>query len=154
MIREILFKAILIVGLILLTILQTLSIPGQFRYLAQTEPNNAYLRWPLTIFGMIAVLMLQLILVSLWKLIREIHTDRPFNPRSLKFLTYIFRSLITLVAIFSGGTLWVLSRADDPGMPFVLILITGFTTLISFIVYEIKQLFARNVAKPDSPAFD
>lgn len=150
--RNFLFKAILFVGLILLAVLQTLSIPGQFKYLAETEPNSAYLRWPLTIIGMTAVLMLQIILVSLWRLIPEIHSDAPFNPRSVKFLTHILRSLIVFVGIISGGTLWVLSRADDPGMPFVLILISGFATLISLIVYEIRDLFDRNVARePNSP---
>ena len=55
--------------LFLLTILQFLSIPGQFRYMAEQEPERAFLRWPLTILGMLAILAIQIVLVSLWFLI-------------------------------------------------------------------------------------
>lgn len=136
----------LVIGgtLVLLTILQFLSIPGQFRYMAEEDPESAYLRWPLTIVGMIAILTLQVLLVSLWLLINEIRGESPFSKRAQNLLTRMKYSLATFLLILFTGLIFVLSQADDPGFPFLLIIITGCVTLILFVLDEIGTLFARN----------
>ena len=41
-------RVFLVVLFGILVVFQTLSLPGQFRYMAEESPEDAYLRWPLT----------------------------------------------------------------------------------------------------------
>jgi len=40
-----------------LVVFQTMSLPGQFRYMAQEQPDLAYLRWPATAVTVFWVLL-------------------------------------------------------------------------------------------------
>lgn len=139
--RKALVKVAIGATLILLTILQIFSIPGQFRYMAEENPQRAYLRWPLSIAGMVAILALQILLISLWILIDEIRGQDPFSRRSQKLLSRMKYSLATFLFILCSGLVFVLSQADDPGFPFLLTIITGCVTLILLVVDEIAALF-------------
>lgn len=130
--------------LFLLTILQFLSIPGQFRYMAEQEPERAFLRWPLTILGMLAILAIQIVLVSLWFLIDEIRTTHPFSQRAIALIKRMRYALSFFVSSLALGLIFVLSQADDPGFPFLLIIITGSMTLLLLVIREIEGLFIRN----------
>jgi putative transcriptional regulator len=46
-----------------LVVFQTLSLPGQFAYMAQESPDLAYLRWPLTALSVFWVLCVQVVIV-------------------------------------------------------------------------------------------
>lgn len=139
-----LVKVVIAGTLFLLTILQLFSIPGQFRYMAQEDPESAYLRWPLTILGMSGILAFQVILVSLWYLIDEIRTPNPFSRRSIELIKRMRYALTYFLLILGLGLAFVLSQADDPGFPFLLIIITGSVTLLLLVMREIEGLFIRN----------
>jgi hypothetical protein len=143
-IQNALVKIVIGGTLVLLTVLQFLSIPGQFRYMAEQDPESAFLRWPLTLLGMTAILALQIVLVSLWHLIDEIRGANPFSKRSRIFIARIRYSLTVFLVILGSGLIFVLSQADDPGFPFLLIIITGFVTLLLLVISEIGKLFDRN----------
>lgn len=142
--RRALIKIVIGATLALLTILQFLSIPGQFRYMAEENPESAYLRWPLTFLGMTAILALQILLISLWLLINEIRTPHPFSSRSLALINRMKYALTTFLSILGLGLIFVLTQADDPGFPFLLIIITGCVTLLLLVIDEIGELFNRN----------
>ena len=143
--RKFLVKIAIGAMLILITILQFLSIPGQFRYMAEQDPQNAHLRWPLTAVGMIAILALQILLVSLWQLINVIRGENPFSKRAQTLISRMRGSLATFLFILIAGLAYVLSQADDPGFPFLLIIITGCVALLLLILNEIGALFNRTM---------
>lgn len=136
---ENILKAALSIFFALLLMLQFFSFPGQFRYMAENEPENAHLRWPLTllVFSMIAAI--EISLVCIWKLI---------NNLSVKGEVLIRKKLLTVV-IFSLSYIWIIAafvwlfvtwNADDPGLPVVLTVIQCALTVLILIFVFFKKI--------------
>ncbi len=136
-------KASLAIFFALLLMLQFFSFPGQFRYMAENEPDNSYLRWPLTLLAFSVIAALEISIVSLWKLINNLTVDGELLKRK-KYLT---------IAIFSFSYIWIILaivwmvvvwNADDPGLPVVLTVIQcAFTVLILIFLFFRKIIDKR-----------
>ena len=74
-----------------LVVFQTLSLPGQFRHMAEENPHDADLRWPATIVAAFLVLCVQVVVVAIWKLLSMVQEDRIFSEASF---TAVVRSAI------------------------------------------------------------
>ena len=105
------------------------------------------MRWPLTALGFTAILLLQITLVSLWILINEVRSQDPFSIRALRRIKTMKMSLSGFLAILGMALAFVLSRADDPGLPMVLMLISGVVILLVLVIWEIERLFVRVMAR-------
>ncbi len=129
------FTFVIFFGLLLM--LQFLSFPGQFRYMAEQEPDNAHLRWPLTALVFFIILAIEICVICLWKLI-----DNLINFGSLKArLRYLEISIAAIGFIWLViAIVWVLvlRNADDPGVPVVITVIECAVTLIGllYLVYR------------------
>jgi hypothetical protein len=148
------FKAIFIalrLGLLvffaLLTILQWFSIPGQFRYEAEQNPEQAYLRWPLTILGMSLVLSVQLFIFAIWKLLGLISATKFYSERSIYWFNFAIKSLAALAILLVSTLGYVLSQADDPGFPFLLTLISGAVILFLLSFALLRDQIQEKVAE-------
>ncbi len=73
----------------ILVVFQTLSLPGQFAYMAEESPDLAYLRWPMTAVSVFWVLCVQVVIVSTWKLLTLVKNDRIFSEASLAWVDAI-----------------------------------------------------------------
>src|SRR3954451_8290243 len=82
-------KICLVVLFGILVVFQTLSLPGQFRHLAQESPEDAHLRWPLTAISVFLVLCVQVVVVATWKLLDLVSSDRIFTRDSLVWVDAI-----------------------------------------------------------------
>ena len=75
-----------------LVVLQTFSLPGQFRHEAQVHPENAEWRWPLTVLAVLCVLAAQVIVVATWKLLGlfkdDVLPESFANPAAKEVLRY------------------------------------------------------------------
>lgn len=60
----------------LVTVFQTLSMPGKLASMAKEEPHMAYLRWTLTAFSVLALACVQVVIVSTRKLLTLVKHDR------------------------------------------------------------------------------
>ena len=67
-------RVFLVVLFGVLVVLQVMSLPGQFAYMAQQDPEQAYLRWPLTAVTVFWVLCVQVVIVCTWKLLSLVKT--------------------------------------------------------------------------------
>jgi heme/copper-type cytochrome/quinol oxidase subunit 4 len=70
-----LLKFVLSIFFALSLMLQFLSFPGQFRYMAEQEPENAHLRWPLTALVFTMILAVQIIVISVWKIVDALENE-------------------------------------------------------------------------------
>ena len=114
----------------ILVVFQTMSLPGQFAYMAEQSPDLAHLRWPLTAVTVFWVLCVQVVIVSTWKLLTLVEDDRIFSEASLAWVDAIVWAIgaawVTLLGVF----LYVGFSADDPGLPLLLfLLLTGVAAL-------------------------
>ena len=121
-----------------LVVFQTLSLPGQFAYMAEESPDLAYLRWPMTAVSVFWVLCVQVVIVSTWKLLTLVKNDRIFSEASLAWVDAIVWAIVAAWVVLLGVFLYFGSNAEDPGLPLLLLL-----TLIGVAVPGLLMVVMR-----------
>lgn len=113
-------RILLVLTFLLLVVFQTLSFPGQFAHMASEHPEDAHLRWPLTAFVAVEILCVQVVIVCTWKLLTMVEQDRIFSDEAMRWVDTIIGAIAAAWVLLAAGFVYVLSQADDPGMPLVL----------------------------------
>lgn len=137
-----LLKVVLSIFLALSLMLQFLSFPGQFRYMAEQEPENAYLRWPLTALAFTMILAVQIIVVSIWKIVDALEKELG-KQRQLKFVNYAIAALSYIWLVIASGLILLLLNADDPGLPVVITVIETAVTSVGLLFLFYRRLLKR-----------
>jgi hypothetical protein len=136
-------RILLVVLFAILVLFQTMSLPGQFRHMAEESPDEAYLRWPLTAVTVFWVLCVQVVIVCTWKLLSMVRDDRIFTADAMGWVDGIVLAVaagwVTLLGVF----LYVGFRADDPGLPLVLFLMLTGVAAFGFLIVVMRALLRR-----------
>ncbi len=133
-----LLKFFLLALFILFTVLQTLSFPGQFRYMAQTSPNDAHLRWPLTFAVGFVFLCAQVVIISIWKIMTLIEQEKLFSQQALVWFDRIMYSIGGASLLPIGALCFLFIYGDDPGLPMVMFTLLTFLTVLLLITRVLK----------------
>ena len=137
-----LLKVVLSIFFALSLMLQFLSFPGQFRYMAEQEPENANLRWPLTALAFTMILAVQIIVVSVWKIVDAL--ERELGKRTqLKFVNFAIAALSYIWLVMASGLILLLLNADDPGLPVVITVIETAVTSVGLLFLFYRRLLKR-----------
>src|SRR3954453_13303729 len=110
-------RVFLLVLFAVLVLFQVMSLPGQFRHMAEVNPDLAYLRWPATAVTVFWVLCVEVVIVCTWHLLTLVRTDRIFTAPSLVWVNGIVWAIVAAWAVLLGVLLYVGLNADDPGLP-------------------------------------
>jgi heme/copper-type cytochrome/quinol oxidase subunit 2 len=137
-----LLKVVLSIFLALSLMLQFLSFPGQFRYMAEQEPENAYLRWPLTALAFTMILAVQIIVVSVWKIVDALENELG-KKTQLKFVNCAIAALSYIWLVIASGLILLLLNADDPGLPVVITVIETAVTSVGLLFLFYRRLLKR-----------
>ena len=97
-----LLKAVLTLFFALLLMLQFFSFPGQFRYMSEEEPENAHLRWPLTALSFLVILAVEIIVISVWKIVDALEKEKG-RSIELKFVNYAIAALLFIWDVIAIG---------------------------------------------------
>ena len=127
----------------ILVVLQTLSLPGQFAYMAKESPDLAYLRWPLTAVTVFWVLCVQVVIVSTWKLLTLVKNDRIFSDSSFAWVDAIVWAFAAAWVVLLGVFLYVGFRASDPGLPLLLFLLLTGVTVLGLLIVVMRALLRQ-----------
>jgi DUF2975 family protein len=138
-----LLRVLLVVLFGILVVFQTMSLPGQFRYMAQEEPDLAYLRWPATAVSVFWVLCVQVVIVCTWKLLTLVKKDRIFSPVSLAWVDAIVWAVAAAWVVLVGVFLYVGFNADDPGLPLLLLLLVVGVTVLGLLLVVLRALLRQ-----------
>jgi Protein of unknown function (DUF2975) len=136
-------RVFLVVLFGVLVVLQTLSFPGQFAYLAEVSPDRAYLRWPLTAVAVFLVLCVEVVIVATWRLLSLVKKDRIFSEASLVWVDAIVWAIVAGWAVLLGGLVWVGLGADDPGTPLLLFVVVVGVTVLGLLMVVMRALLRR-----------
>ncbi|SFW69845.1 DUF2975 domain-containing protein [Amycolatopsis australiensis] len=139
-------RVFLVVLFGILVVFQTLSLPGGIAYLAQQNPHDANLRWPLTAIAVFLVLCVEVVLVATWKLLTLVKKDRIFTSASLKWVDVIVWAIAAAWLVFAGMLVFVGFNADDPGMPMLLFLVTVAITVLGLLMVVMRALLRQATA--------
>jgi heme/copper-type cytochrome/quinol oxidase subunit 2 len=137
-----LLKVVLSIFFALSLMLQFLSFPGQFRYMAEQEPENAPLRWPLTALAFTMILAVQIIVVSVWKIVDALEKELG-KQTQLKFVNYAIAALSFIWLVIASGLILLLLNADDPGLPVVITVIETAVTSVGLLFLFYRRLLKR-----------
>jgi hypothetical protein len=136
-------RVFLVVLFGILLVFQTLSMPGQFAYMARESPNDAYLRWPLTAIAVVLILCVQIVIVATWMLLNRVDDDKIFSEASLRWVDVIVWAIATAWIVMAGLLLYIGSHADDPGGPMVLFLLTVGITVVGLLMVVMRALLRK-----------
>ena len=126
-----------------LVLFQVMSLPGQFAYMAQEDPEHAYLRWPATAVTVFWVLCIQLVIVSTWKLLSLVQNDRIFSEASLMWVNAIVWAILAAWVVLVGMFLYIGFNADDPGLPLLLFLMMIGVTVLGLLMVVMRALLRQ-----------
>ena len=138
-----LLRVFLVVLFGVLVLFQVMSLPGQFAYMAQEDPEHAYLRWPATAVTVFWVLRIQLVIVSTWKLLTLVQNDRIFSEASLMWVNAIVWAILAAWVVLVGGLLYVGFNADDPGLPLLLFQMLIGVTVLGLLMVVMRALLRQ-----------
>lgn len=127
----------------ILVVFQTLSLPGQFRHMAQEAPDLAYLRWPMTAIAVFLVLCVQVVIVATWKLLGMVKNDRIFTHASLVWVDTIVWAIAAAWVVLVGLLLYVGFTGDDPGAPMLLFLVSVGVAVVGLLMIVMRALLRQ-----------
>jgi hypothetical protein len=136
-------RTFLVVLFGVLVLFQVMSLPGQFRHMAQENPEMAYLRWPATAVSVFWVLCVEVIVVCTWQLLTLVRTDRIFTAPSLLWVNGIVWAIVAAWVVLVGVFLYVGFHADDPGLPLLLFLLTVGVTVVALLMFVMRALLRQ-----------
>jgi hypothetical protein len=126
-----------------LLLLQVMSLPGQFRHMAATEPDLAHLRWPLTAVTVFWVLCIQVVVVATWRLLSLVREDRIFSPGALVWVDAIVGAVAAAWLTFTGVFLLVGFHADDPGLPLLMFVVDVGVAVLGLLMLVMRALLRQ-----------
>ncbi len=145
--RAVLPLKLFLLGLFgILVVFQTLSLPGQFAYMAKESPDDAHLRWPLTAVAVFLVLCAQVVIVSTWKLLGLVQKDRIFSNAAFVWVDAILWAIATGWLVLVGLLGFVGFNADDPGMPMLLFLLVMAVAVVGLLMVVMRALLRQATA--------
>ncbi|GAA1826419.1 DUF2975 domain-containing protein [Microlunatus capsulatus] len=133
----------LVVLFAVLVLFQVMSLPGQFRHLAEQDPEMAYLRWPATAVTVFWVLCVQVVVVCTWKLLTLVLADEIFTDGALRWVDGIVWAVGAAWVVLVAVLLFVGFNATDPGLPLLLFLLTVGVTVLGLLMVVMRALLRR-----------
>jgi hypothetical protein len=136
-------KMFLVVLFGVLVLFQVMSLPGQFAHMAKEDPDMAYLRWPLTVIAIFWVLCVQVVVVSIWKLLGMVEKDRIFSEDAFGWVNAILGAIAAAWTVLLGVFLYVGFKADDPGLPLLLFLLLVGVAVVGLLMVVMRALLRQ-----------
>ena len=130
----------------LLLLLQAFSFPGQFRYLAEQDPDLAPLRWPLTVVAVVLLLCMQVVVVATWALLARVRDDRIFSDASFVWVDAIVWAVGAAWAVLLGLGVLVALGAEDPEGPLLLFVALGGVAVLGLLMVVMRALLRQATA--------
>lgn len=132
---------VLLFGILL--VFQIMSLPGQFAYMAQEDPEHAYLRWPATAVTVFWVLCVQVVIVCTWQLLTLVKADRIFTNDALVWVNGIVWAIAAGWVVLGAVFLYVGFNATDPALPLLLSLMVVGVTVLGLLMVVMRALLRQ-----------
>jgi hypothetical protein len=111
--------------------------------MAEESPDLAYLRWPLTAVSIFWVVCVQVVVVCTWKLLTLVRDDRIFSDVSLAWVDAIVWAIVGAGAVLFGVDVYVAFKADDPGVPLLLFLVSICVAVLALLMLVMRALLRQ-----------
>jgi hypothetical protein len=126
-----------------LVVFQVMSLPGQFAYMAEQNPDLAHLRWPLTTVSVFWVLCIQVVIVSTWRLLTLVKDDRIFSDAAFAWVDAIVWAIVAAWVVLLGVSIYVVAGSPDPGLPLLLFLMLVGVAVLGLLMVVMRALLRQ-----------
>ena len=130
----------------ILVMLETLSLPGQYRYEAKQHPEDAGETLALTAVAVFFVVCVQVVIVATWKLLSFVRDDRIFTEAAFGWVDAIIWAITAAWVGLAGVYVWVGLHADDPGIMVVLTLFVIALSVLGLLMVVMRALLRQATA--------
>jgi len=127
----------------ILLLFQVLSMPGQFGHMAEEHPDQAYLRWPLTVATIAILLCVQVVLVCTWRLLGMVRDDRIFTDAALPWVDAIIVAICVAWLVLFGILVGLSAEWDHPGAPMLLTLLLVAGAVVGLLMVVMRALLRQ-----------
>ncbi|MEU0881125.1 DUF2975 domain-containing protein [Lentzea sp. NPDC005914] len=127
----------------ILVVLETLSIPGSYRYMAEQNPDQAWMRWPSTIVAVFWVVCVQVVIVATWKLLTLVRKDLIFTDAAIRWVDVMVWAIAAAWVVLVGVFVYLGFIADDPGVLVLFFLFTTGVSVIGLVMIVMRALLQR-----------
>ena len=130
---------------LIITMLQLLSLPGQFRHMRSMGVIKLWHEIFLTALMALIMFSAQIILISLWKSVELMAENNFYTTSSLKWINLIVKALkfALICAVILLTT--ILFQADDPGGPVALTALTLFISTLFVLTSLLRDQITSKV---------
>lgn len=139
------FTRLILLGLFLvITMLQTLAFPGQFRQEAATGHGSQFARWLLTAIVGFWFLLAQIAIIALERILTAIHRSQLHSVRGLRWLDRLVLILGIAAGYGAGVTLFAAIKTEEPGPGVITAAITLFSAATFLVAYFVRHEILRS----------
>ena len=110
-------KALIVVLLALLLSTQVFLIPGVALLTAERNPDLAYLAVPGIVGGIVLVVLIEIVLICVWRLLSLVREDRIFSQGSFRYVDVIMATMAASAVLIAGAVVVLaIGRAVNPSI--------------------------------------
>ncbi|MGW8483266.1 DUF2975 domain-containing protein [Microbacterium sp. NPDC055903] len=137
-------KALIAVMIALLVVAQIAMVPGVAAVTADNNPDLAFLRVPGIIGAVLFLVLVQIVLVCIWRLLSLVREDEIFSPRAFRYVDIIMGTLIAAAVLIAGALIVIYSaRAVNPGILLLGILGIVVGAALALLVAVLRGLLRK-----------
>ncbi len=136
-------RVLLVALFAFLVLFQVMSLPGEFRHMAEESPDLAHLRWPLTAVAVLVLLCVQVVIVCTWKLLTMVTEERIFSERSLTWVDAIVWAIAAAWILLFGVLVYLGATWNDPGLPLLMALLLLFGAVLGLLMLVMRALLRQ-----------
>jgi len=136
-------RLVLVAGFLLLLMLQSFSLPGQFAHMADEHPDLAHLRWPMTVFSVLLLVCAQVVIVGTWQLLSMVTRDTIFSEAAFGWVDTIIGAIGGAGLILIAILVWLFFTYNDPGMPVLLTLLLVGVSAVGLLMVVMRALLRQ-----------
>ncbi|QTV79189.1 DUF2975 domain-containing protein [Microbacterium sp. NIBRBAC000506063] len=137
-------KALIVVMLVLLLCSQAFMLPGVAAGVAERNPDLAHLELPGVIGGIVFLVLVQIVLLCVFRLLTLVRADRIFSPAAFRWVDIIFATMLAAAALIAGAFV-VLNVADAMNPSIAILALLGMTVAvgIALLVVVLRGLLRK-----------
>ena len=130
-----------------LTLVQILSIPGQFQHMRRTQGMSLLIEVALTIVVGLWILCGQVALFFLWQIVESMRRNRFYSTENLNWIARLLISFKVASVIPVVLFLILIPQADDPGIFVMLTIVALFIFSLTVTTSLFKDQIASKISE-------
>lgn len=137
-------KTLIAVLLVLLVIAQVGMIPAVAATTAHQNPDLAYLRVPGIIGGILFLMLVQVVLLCIWKMLSLVRGEKIFSQRAFRYVDIIIGAMVAAAALLTAALIVIYAaRAVNPGILLLGVLGVVIGIALALLVVVLRGLLRK-----------